>query len=56
MTILHMNNEALHFWMVATVIPAGLFMLLFGPKQHNRYRLLVSAAIMFTLIDVALAL
>lgn len=56
MTILQMDDDVLHFWMVATVIPAGLFMLLFGPKQHNRYRLLVSAAIMFTLIDVALAL
>ena len=56
MTILHMNNDALHFWMAATVIPAGLFMLFFGPKQHNRYRLLVIAAIMFTLMDVALAL
>ena len=56
MTILQMNNDALHFWMAATVIPAGLFMLFFGPRQHNRYRLLVTAAIMFTLIDVALAL
>ena len=56
MTILQMNNDYLHFWMAATVIPAGLFMLFFGPKQHNRYRLLVIAAIMFTLIDVALAL
>jgi hypothetical protein len=56
MTIFQMNNDAVHFWMAATVIPAGLFMLFFGPKQHNRYRLLVIAAIMFTLIDVALAL
>ncbi len=56
MTILQMDNNDLHFWMAATVIPAGLFMLFFGPKQHNRYRLLVIAAIMFTLIDVALAL
>lgn len=55
-TILQMDNDDLHFWMAATVIPAGLFMLFFGPKQHNRYRLLVIAAIMFTLIDVALAL
>jgi hypothetical protein len=56
MTILQMNNDAVHFWMAATVIPAGLFMLFFGPKQHNRYRLLVIVAIIFTLIDVALAL
>ena len=56
MTILQMNNEALHFWMAATVIPAGLFMLFFGPRQHNRSRLLVIVALIFTLIDVALAL
>ena len=56
MTILQMNNDAVHLWMAATVIPAGLFMLFFGPKQHNRYRLLVIVAIIFTLIDVALAL
>ncbi|MBL6894512.1 MAG: MerC domain-containing protein [Porticoccaceae bacterium] len=56
MTILQMNNDALHFWMAATVIPAGLFMLIFGPKQHNRYRFFVIAAIFLTLFDVALAL
>ena len=56
MTILQLDNEAVHVWMVATVIPAGLFMLIFGPKQHNRYRLFVMAAIFLTLLDVSLAL
>ena len=56
MTILQLDNEAVHVWMVATIIPAGLFMLIFGPKQHNRYRLFVMAAIFLTLLDVALAL
>lgn len=37
---LQLQNEAFHFWMLATVIPTSLYALTIGCKKHQRYRLL----------------
>jgi carbon starvation protein CstA len=37
---LQLQNEAFHFWMLATVIPTSIYALTIGCKKHQRYRLL----------------
>jgi carbon starvation protein CstA len=37
---LQLQNEAFHFWMLATVIPISIYALTIGCKKHQRYRLL----------------
>lgn len=50
---LPLENEAFHLWIVLLAIPAGLYSLTMGCKQHKRYQLLALGAFGLTLLVLA---
>lgn len=53
---LQLDNEAFHLWMIIAVLPASVYALSMGCKQHKRYRLFFLGAIGLALLVLALAL
>ena len=41
LTILNVDNEAFHSWLLVGVVPSSLFSLIMGCKKHQFYRVLV---------------
>jgi len=41
LTVLQLDNEAFHTWLLIGVIPTSLFSLFMGCKQHQLYRILL---------------
>lgn len=56
MTVLRLDNEAFHFWMVVAVLPTSIYALTVGCKQHKRYRFLALGLTGLTLLVVAVIL
>ncbi len=54
---LQLDNEAFHSWMLWAVIPASIYALTMGCKQHKRLRLLVvgGAGLILMILAVILA-
>ena len=55
-SVLSLNNEAFHFWMIVIVLPTSVYALFMGCKQHKRYRLLLIGFVGLALLVLALML
>lgn len=53
-SVLSLNNEAFHFWMIVIVLPTSVYALFMGCKQHKRYRLLLIGFVGLVLLVSAL--
>ena len=56
LTVLQLDNEAFHFWMVAAVIPTSIYALTLGCREHKRYRIVVLGGIGLAFLISALLL
>lgn len=56
LTILQLDNETVHYWMLAAVLPISVYALTMGCKQHNNYRLFVLGGIGLALLFMAVLL
>ena len=50
LTIFNLQDEAVHFWMLAAVIPTSLFALTMGCRKHNNYNVIGLGIVGLTII------
>lgn len=53
-SVLSLNNEVFHFWMIVIVLPTSVYALFMGCKQHKRYRLFFIGLVGLVLLVFAL--
>ena len=56
LTILHLDNEAFHFWMIVVVVPSSIYALTLGCKRHGRYNILFIGSVGLLCLVLAVAL
>lgn len=56
MSVLGLDNEAFHYWMLVAVIPISIYALTMGCKQHKRYPLLILGFTGLTLLVLAVTI
>lgn len=56
LTVLQLDNEAFHQWMLVAILPATIYALTIGCKKHKRYQLLFLGFTGLTLLVLAVFL